>query len=124
TRVSDAFLMCSLHKQKVSPPFHWIGRVGALALLLLTSPLILISIAGSYLRGQRPVCARKAVRPLTNSGASLVYYEFPSSNECWRRWPQLWNIVRGEFGWVGNRPLSPLEAGKLLNDFERLWLEA
>jgi lipopolysaccharide/colanic/teichoic acid biosynthesis glycosyltransferase len=36
----------------------------------------------------------------------------------------LWNIVRGEFFWVGNRPLNPSDAAKLSNDFERLWLAA
>ena len=41
-----------------------------------------------------------------------------------RRWPQLLSVGRGDFAWVGNRPLSRNEAGKLTNDFERLWLDA
>jgi len=36
--------------------------------------------------------------------------------------PKLWNIFRGEFAWVGNRPLTKAQAALLSNDFERLWL--
>jgi len=32
--------------------------------------------------------------------------------------------VRGEFAWVGNRPLTSAQADVLSNDFERLWLNA
>jgi lipopolysaccharide/colanic/teichoic acid biosynthesis glycosyltransferase len=32
--------------------------------------------------------------------------------------------MRGDFAWIGNRPLSPREAARLANDFERLWLAA
>jgi lipopolysaccharide/colanic/teichoic acid biosynthesis glycosyltransferase len=33
-------------------------------------------------------------------------------------------VVRGDFAWVGNRPLSPAQVADLSSDFERLWLAA
>ena len=72
--------------------------------------------------------ARLAVQPQPVSAgwqaATRVYFELSCANEWLRRWPQLWNVARGDFAWVGNRPLSPREAAGLANDFERLWLSA
>ena len=52
------------------------------------------------------------------------FYEFTNVNRWVRRWPQLWSILAGDFCWVGNRPISASKAGRLHNDFERLWLHA
>jgi hypothetical protein len=56
------------------------------------------------------------------TGDTTVYYELQKTRGWLRRWPQLWNIVRGQFAWVGNRPLNPQQAARLANDSERLWL--
>jgi lipopolysaccharide/colanic/teichoic acid biosynthesis glycosyltransferase len=56
------------------------------------------------------------------AGDTLVYYQFVGVPGWLRRWPQLWSILRGDFCWIGNRPLTPREAARLSNDFERLWL--
>jgi len=44
------------------------------------------------------------------------------TNPWLRRWPQLWNVARGEFAWVGNRPLAQRDAARLGTEFDRLWL--
>jgi lipopolysaccharide/colanic/teichoic acid biosynthesis glycosyltransferase len=31
-------------------------------------------------------------------------------------------VARGDFAWVGNRPLTPAETADLTTDYERLWL--
>ena len=55
-------------------------------------------------------------------GDTFVYYQLSGVEGVLGRWPQLWNIVRGQFAWVGNRPLKPSQAARLTNEFERLWL--
>lgn len=121
-RVPDAFLMCSLRDHR--PVWHearWLSRFAAVLAFALTLPLAIFPIVLAWLQGQRPFRPRRAVLPQTSTG-TVVYYEMAAGSELWRRWPQLWNVMRGEFSWVGNRPLHPFEAGKLINDFERLWL--
>ena len=81
------------------------------------------------LRGWPVLTPRLAVRPrapdaVAVPGDTMIYYELIGADVWLRRWPQLWSIVRGQFAWVGNRPLSPEQAGGLANDFERLWLAA
>ena len=56
--------------------------------------------------------------------ATVLYHELAHGPAWLRAWPQLWSIVRGQFAWVGNRPLSPGQVADLTNDFERLWLAA
>jgi len=40
------------------------------------------------------------------------------------RWPELWRVVCGGLHLVGNRPLCPVRASLLTDEFERLWLAA
>jgi hypothetical protein len=129
-KVPDAFLLCSLGRRRSA-----FGRAGLLSrftaalLLLLTLPLALLHCLKVRLRGWPALSPRLAVRPraadaVAVPGDTLIYYELIGADVWLRRWPQLWSIVRGQFAWVGNRPLSPGQAGSLANDFERLWLAA
>jgi len=95
--------------------------------MLLTLPFALATALQSNLRGTPVVRPLLAVRPRSSGtvpmpGDTLLHYELAGANGWLRHWPQLWNIVRGEFAWIGNRPLSPELAARLTNDFERLWL--
>lgn len=125
--VTDSFLLGSLMERKnewQTPRF--LGRAAAALLITVTAPLALLIALRARWQGQRSLHARRAVWPVQggNWNRTIIYYEFAGAGALWRRWPQLWNIVQGEFEWVGNRPLNPFEAGKLTNDFERLWLAA
>jgi hypothetical protein len=125
--ISDPFLLSSVAKPKaVFKPVGILSRVMALVALLVTSPLALNAMIRSKLRGLNafsPLLAvRSGQRGALRAGNMLVYHELSHVRGVVRRWPQFWNIVRGEFGWVGNRPLNLHQAGKLANDFERLWL--
>jgi hypothetical protein len=126
-RVPDAFLLSDLTARQVRPG-GWVGRLMALLLMLLTLPMGLWAVMKSFWRGQPALNPRLAVRPklaaASRAGPTLTYYELADASRWWRRWPQLWSIVRGDFTWVGNRPLSPSQASVLANDFERLWLAA
>ena len=79
------------------------------------------------LKGLRVFRPLLAVRPQPGGtppapGDTLVYYELRGVRGWMKRWPQLWNVMQGQFAWVGNRTLNPRQAARLTNDFERLWL--
>jgi len=129
-RVSDLFWLCTLGRRRGerrrTPNIF--ARAAAMAVLALTAPFGLISAWNATMRGLQPFRRRLAIRPRcslsTTPNSPLVYYDMPHASRVLRRWPQLWNVVCGDFAWVGNRPLTPYEAAELSNDFERLWLEA
>jgi hypothetical protein len=127
-RVPDAFLLHALeNRPNGNRRVGWAARGAALGLLLATLPWACWNAGRSKLKGRPALQPRRAVRPGTAGtpgvpGDTLTYYELNGAVGWRRRWPQLWNIVRGEFSWVGNRPLVPHQAARLGNDFERLWL--
>jgi hypothetical protein len=94
----------------------------------MTMPIAAIPILKAKIRNQPSLRSHIAVRPQLSTTPcpteTMVYYELANCAGWLRFWPQLWNIARGDFAWVGNRPLSPAEVAELTNDFERLWLAA
>jgi lipopolysaccharide/colanic/teichoic acid biosynthesis glycosyltransferase len=106
-----------------------LSRAAAALAILLTWPFALFAALKTKLSGGPVLRPLLAVRPRASdrmhlTGDTLLYYELNGAQGGLRRWPQLWKIVRGEFAWIGNRPLSPNQANGLINDFERLWLAA
>jgi hypothetical protein len=98
-----------------------------MAVMEMTTPLALYAIIKAAACGESPFRQKEAVRPWQagpSSQSTITYYELASTNRWLRRWPQLWNVARGEFAWVGNRPLSSSRAANLSDDFERCWLNA
>lgn len=112
--VPDAFLLGDLDTGQPHTRGSWLGRLAALGAAVFTSPIALLG----RLRG-----GVKADRALV-AGREVPYSTLPGLRGLWQRWPQLWNIVRGEFAWVGNRPLTSAQASELVGEFEQLWLEA
>jgi hypothetical protein len=129
-KVPDAFLLCSLGRRSTDFDFtRFLGRVAAVLAILLTFPLALYAILKAKIRGRPALRAMIALRPGRTDtarlpGDTLIYYEFTGVRGAVRRWPQLWSIVMGEFGWIGNRPLSPRLANTLAREYETLWLAA
>ncbi len=129
-KVPDDFLLCSLtRREPVFQSINVFSRLIAAAVLLLTLPLALLPMLKSKFRGLPAVRPRIAVRPHQSGavalpGDTLVYHELTGAPGWFRRWPQLWNVARGDFAWVGNRPLNPSQAARLTSEFERLWLTA
>ncbi|MEO6036550.1 MAG: hypothetical protein ABIQ35_14970 [Verrucomicrobiota bacterium] len=123
-RIPDNFLLCGLKDKSVSIECgNLVGRLAAWACLGLTSPFALVTVLKAKLSRHRALRPRRATVPsFVTQSSSIVYHEFAMANGWWKRWPQLLNVARGEFTWVGNRPLTHIEAGKLSNEFERLWL--
>ena len=123
--VKDDFLLGELshhaaHKRSTA----WIARLLALLTLVISSPVVLVALLRRP-RGTPLLTSHRAVRaPVTTTHCveTCVYHELNGVGGLWRRWPELWNIARGEWTWVGNRPLTPDQAARLDNDFERLWL--
>jgi acetyltransferase-like isoleucine patch superfamily enzyme len=105
-----------------------LARLMALLVLAITLPFATCIALRSWIVGQSAFRIRKAVRPNTATSAkgsrSVLYYELLNTGSIWQRWPQLWNVFQGDFAWVGNRPLTGIQAGRLTTDFDRLWLDA
>lgn len=127
-RVPDPFLLDDLGERR--PDAHrttLIGRIAALIAMLVTIPFAVGVVLLALMRGYAPWHLRLALRSGTNGGRpsdTFAYYELTGSHNWLRRWPQFWSIVQGEMAWTGNRPLRPTQALALVNDFERLWLDA
>jgi NDP-sugar pyrophosphorylase family protein len=127
--VPDAFLLCSLAQRKRRQKAgNLVGRLLAAALMLVTAPLAALFVLSAKIRNQSSLREMRAVRPQVVEGPALsetiLYYELANGRSFFRVWPQLWNIVRGDFAWVGNRPLGPAEVAQLESEFDRLWLAA
>lgn len=126
--VTDSFLMSDLSPsgQRISSP--WFGRLLALMVMVLTSPLVLVAWLRN-LRSGRPLFVEKMAVRGGDPGASVLapmtaYSEMSGMGGVWQRWPQLWKIVTGEFTWIGNRPITREQARDLRTEFEQLWLAA
>jgi hypothetical protein len=129
TEVLDMFLLGDLrgaHGFDRSSPL--LGRLAALIIGLVTSPVVLIAALQNLGSGRPLFEKRRAVVPTgVASNSTLREMDYSEMNGLIgfaRRWPQLWNIVRGEFTWVGNRPLTRAQAAQLETEFEQLWLAA
>ncbi|HEY2329648.1 MAG TPA: sugar transferase, partial [Verrucomicrobiae bacterium] len=129
-KVPENFLLCSLSRREpVFQSINFLGRLTAALMLLLMLPLALLPVLKAKFSGLPVLRPRIAVRPRLSGivampGDTLVYYELTGAPGWLRRWPQLWSIARGDFAWIGNRPLNPNQAARLTNDFEQLWLAA
>jgi hypothetical protein len=127
--IVDAFLLCDLKDRNLARKRSTVlGRIIALVLLLVSWPLILLALiknlgSGKSLFERR--AAFPAPRPAHRMNAPMVpYRRLNGFRGKLKRWPELWNVVIGNFCWVGNRPLTAEQVEQLENEFEELWLEA
>ncbi len=129
TEVTDEFLLSDLcpHEHgrfRSSIP----GRLAAVLAVVLTSPLLILAVlrhkshTGSIF--QNKMAVYPGVNPQIGLTRTIEYRELPDMKGILKRWPQLLNIIQGNFCWIGNRPLSIDEARELKTDFERMWLQA
>lgn len=103
----------------------WIARVGALLALGITAPVVPVAWIrnlGSNAPLFRPHLAAQSPDPSDARRPPIPYHELGGVRGLARRWPELWQIVRGRFAWVGNRPIPPEVAATLRDEYERLWL--
>jgi hypothetical protein len=128
TEITDHFLLGELGLARRSKPAGLAGRLAALAALVVTSPVALAGWARARASGRpfvvRKIASRGGMAAATPTGDTLAYYELAGFSGKWRRWPELWSIARGQFAWVGNRPITPGQAAQLATEFDQLWLAA
>lgn len=128
-QVPDPFLLCSLDERRFGLPKSGLtARVLAALAMAVTTPAAVVAMGIAVIRGDSPLQLRLGVRPQrsTRRGPlqTFAYFELTGAGNWLRRWPQFWNVVRGDLTWFGNRPLRPTQAHALANEFERLWLAA
>lgn len=129
TEVTDAFLLSNLRgEQGFQRSSSWPGRILALLVALVTLPLVAVAWVRNRNSNQPLFMRKRAVVPTAVLGQQSMremdYSELNGLPGYLRRWPQLWSIWRGDFAWVGNRPLSAEQAVRLETEFEQLWLAA
>ena len=126
TEITDAFLLADLRRRHQHPAAgNWIERLLAAMVLVLTAPLLVWAWLKCRANEELLFVSRRCVRaPITAASHSRTVqcYELNGVNGMLRRWPLLWSIVRGDFRWIGNHPLTVEQASQLTTDFERLWL--
>lgn len=121
--VPDRFLLSAAGPPVVAPVVSWPARLLALVIAVLTCPVVAVAWWRCRGTGQPLFATCAFVRGGGMGGRGTgAYRELPVFRGWWRRWPQLGNVARGEFAWVGNRPLTPAQAAELQGDFEQLWL--
>ena len=123
--VPDRFLLSTAGPPTVMPVVSLPARLLAAIIAVLTIPVVAVAWWRNR-NANQPLFARcEFVRGGDIIGRGTGFYrELPAVRGWWRRWPQLWSVARGEFAWVGNRPLTPAQTTELRGDFERLWLAA
>lgn len=127
SEIIDPLLMTDLGSRlRTRPGSRWFGRIAAALMLLLTPPVFLIAWLAARVRGvetvsrRRVICTPCYINP--DHAPTVVTRRFEGLGGLWSRWPELWNVACGEFGWTGNRPLTREQARDLSDDHERLWL--
>lgn len=127
SEIIDPLLMTDLGSRlRTRPGSRWFGRIAAAIMLLLTSPVLVIAWLAARLKGVETVSRRRVISTpcYTNPDhvPTVVTRSLTGLGGIWSRWPELWNVACGEFGWTGNRPLTREQARDLTDDHERLWL--
>lgn len=125
-QISDPLLLGNKNSEPVANGI--LGRMIALIIFILLCPIVIIAALASLRTGKPVIDKRKAVSPVPykklTGRSNINYSEFPSLPGYLRRYPQLWSIIKGEFKWVGNRPLNEKEADMLESEYEKMWLDA
>jgi hypothetical protein len=127
--IVDEFLLSDLKgRQAGKVGGSTLGRLIALLLLLTTWPMIVIAWLKNLGSGKplfESCTATPAPRPAHRVNAPAIRYSrLNGFLGVWSRWPELTPIAKGQFSWIGNRPLAPADVKNLENEFEELWLDA
>lgn len=127
--IVDEFLLSDLKgRQTGKVGGSVVGRMAALFLLLITWPVVILAWLKNLGSGKplfEPMAAVPAPRPAHRVNAPAIRFSrLNGFTGIWSRWPELSQIARGKFSWVGNRPVAPEDVKKLEGEFEELWLDA
>ena len=126
--VRDRFLLNDISKRTASQRRATLPeRLLALLLLTATLPMALAAMLRTFVKGADTFNEQRVVLPpmlrVDAFSPTTDLLSLRAATGLFRRWPQLWLVVRGDLALVGNRPLSPEDAATLLGPFARLWIE-
>ncbi|MFZ4763799.1 MAG: sugar transferase, partial [Roseimicrobium sp.] len=127
TEVRDSFLMADLSQRaRRQGVGHLVSRACAGVALALSLPMFALAALVCLVRRKPLFIERRCVHaPIYDEpvlAGTVSWYRLNCVPRMWARLPELWNILRGEFAWFGNRPLTPEQAEEFTSEFERLWL--
>lgn len=135
----EDFILGSLASPR---PVDWLmrqaGRLLALSVLLLATPVLIVMTLARALRGQPVMTGRTVVRLPAASLAANEWETYTLSRfqgepppvagsfrDFWLRFlPGLWHVVRGELSYVGVPPRTPEEVKSLPRDWQSVYLRA
>lgn len=105
-----------------------IERMLAALLMAVTAPLAFIPILRSRIIRQDSFNEKRVILPppyfIDSFSRTYRLLSLNGVTGMFRRWPELWRVIRGDMALVGNRPLSPEETTALRGPMGQLWLES
>ncbi len=125
--VADEFVLNDLSQSAPRRAcVSWAERFAALFVMILTSPIVSVAMMCSWMQNLEATQERRVILPpLPRVNAFTRTHSLRQLNLkhlLLRRWPELWQVVRGYMALVGNRPLSLKEATSLRGEMGQLWL--
>lgn len=131
--VTDDFIIGDLSKELLaSKSQHLVNVLTSLLIIVIFSPLLLIMTLYHFINPSKK--RLKKERRLGNNEITdlkstikaklFTFYSFQSPINLIKKFPGLWNVIKGDIFLVGSSPLTEAEANELNNELKSLRVNA